>query len=200
VPSIEDQVVVAAWRLLAEPRLERLLAGHVWGFRRGRGTRGAVAALAHAGAQGALVRSDIRRMFESLDQRYLRAAMERAWPGAGLGHRLVERGLGAWSPGQGVPTGVAWSPALSNAYLALGVDRALADALRSGRLAAAIRYADDFALVAPGNGRDALRLLRRSVGSARLRLHPGKTRVHRFDRPEDWPARLLGVDFTPHRR
>lgn len=216
IPNVLDQVVMAAWRRWAEPRLDRRLAAHVWGYRRGRGPRGAVRALGRVtvGAGATLVRADVRRLFESLDHRFLLDAAGPVWGGeAGargpwwafwrpaapdpLALRLVAAWVATWSPGVGVPTGAAVSPGLANAYLGAVVDRWLVDALAAGRVAAAFRYGDDFGLVVPGPGEPVVAELAGVVGASRLRLHPDKTRVHRFDRAADWPARVLGIALRP---
>lgn len=226
IPTLDDQVVLAALHLLLDPALDRRLHDHVWGFRVGRDRHGAVRALCAGVARGALVRADIRRMFESLDHARLRSAVRRCWPDP-LAAEVVDRVLGAWQTGLGVPTGASISPVLSNAYLHVGLDQWIAGGhaqapvgletgqwadvaasllgLLSGpgraarRFVAAARYADDFALLCDGDGRAALAELARAVGACGLTLHPEKQSVHRLEYPKDWPARVLGYDLTPRR-
>lgn len=218
VPTTADQVLVAAWKLWGEPRLDPQLAGHVWGFRPGRDRFGAVRSLRRAvlPTGGRLIRCDIRKMFESLDHTTLAEAAARTWgwtytrpswwhrftppwrrpsEAGGLARRLMACWLNAWSPGVGVPTGVAVSPAWSNAYLSGAVDGCLSRLMAEGRVTVAMRYADDFALVAPDE--TPLRDLEQAVRACGLRLHPDKTEVHRVGVEADWPARVLGVDLAP---
>lgn len=108
---------------------------------------------------------------------------------------LIETWLRAWQRGVGVPTGTSMSPALSNAYFGATVDGWIESELRRGRLCAAVRYADDFALVARGDGREALTGIEGALAAARLRLNPSKTRLHGVEGP--WPATILGVEVAP---
>ncbi|MES2644191.1 MAG: reverse transcriptase domain-containing protein [Myxococcota bacterium] len=108
---------------------------------------------------------------------------------------LVGRWLRAWQSGVGVPTGTSVSPALSNAYFGASVDPWIVSELRRGRIAAAVRYADDFALLVPGDGVQALAGIEQVLAGVGLRLNHSKTRMHRADGP--WPATVLGVDLAP---
>lgn len=219
VPTTTDQALVAAWRLWAEPRLEARLAPHTWGFRPRRDRFGAVRALGRAtvGGGAVLLRFDVASMFESLDHHELDGAAGEVWgwpepPAWGrwwpwwrlraqdedpLAAWLLRRWLEVWSPRRGVPTGVAASPMWANAYMARRVDPCLARLLAQGRAAAAVRYADDFAVLAEDVG--VLREVEAAVRASRLRLNPRKTKVHRLDDPADWPARVLGVELVPER-
>lgn len=195
-PRGVDAVMLRAWAMLAEPRVEPALLPHVHGFRKGRGPHSAARALAGAPLPpgSGLVRADVRRMFPSLRRSYLdEAVFERlaCAPGAAaterflgrpvdpLGHRLLgvlERWLDAWALPGGLPQGLCVSPMLSNLYLAREVDPWIAGALGSGLLVAGVRYADDFALVSP-RPEAALDGLRAVLARAHLQLHPEKTDV-----------------------
>lgn len=241
IPTLDDQVVSGALRMLLDPALDPRLHEHVWGFRPGRDRHGAIRALCSVTSTGALVRADVRRMFESLEHGRLRAAIRTCWPDP-LALALVERMLASWQAGVGVPTGVSISPVLSNAYFHVGLDGWLAagptgapqGSVRAGRWAdvgrglvvreafgglfggalggprgrapprsapftAAMRYADDFALLGPGDGRATLAALESAVGRCALSLHPDKTCVHRVERRSDWPVTVLGYELVPRR-
>ncbi len=191
VPDVADQVLLSAWRLAFGRRIEERLADHVWGFRRGRDRFGAVRRLTRVDGARSLVRTDIRRMFESLDHQRL-LGFTRAVVGEGIPLTLLRTWLAAWTPGVGVPTGISISPMLSNLYLAGTMDRSIVGLLASGTAAAAIRYADDFALLVD-DGAAVVDRLARSAASAGLELHPGKTRIHDLACTADWPAVVLGV-------
>ena len=64
-------------------------------------------------------------------------------------------------------------------------------------LRAAVRYADDFALLCADNGRSTLVGLERALGECGLALAPPKTSLHRRSCPEDWPAWVLGIPLAP---
>lgn len=223
IPTLDDQVVLAALHLLLDPPLDGQLRAHVWGFRQGRSRQEAVGTLCGRAGGTALVRADVRRMFESLDHAFLRSAMAACWPDP-FARQVVDRVLAAWQPGVGVPTGASVSPSLSNAYLHVGVDAWIAgsgilaapaaspvrwaDAAAqllglgwtgAGRFVSAVRYADDFALLVRGDGREALAGLGRALAASGLTLHPDKSRIHILDRPDHWPARVLGIDLAPRR-
>lgn len=195
IATVADQAVMAAWRLWAEPRVEAARSAHVWGFRRGRSRDGAVGALV-AGGPGDLVRTDIRRMFERLPHAELRVGVDRACGGP-LSAWLVERWLQAWSPGVGVPTGVSVAPALADLVMGNRVDPCLVALRGARRLWAAVRWADDLALLVRGDAQGVLGEIAEAVRATGLELHPDKTRIHRWGCAGDWPARVLGVDLRP---
>ncbi len=207
-----DAVMLRAWAMLAEARVERVQLDHVHGFRKGRGPHSAARAL--AGVQlppgGALIRADIRRMFPSLRREYMddaALAVLGTVPGLAasetfygrevdpLGRRLLgilKRWLDAWAVPGGLPQGLCVSPMLSNVYMSREVDPWIAGSLRSGLLLGAVRYADDFALVSPRPA-EALAGLRRVVERCHLALHPEKTKVIMAE--GEWPQRVLGVEI-----
>ena len=202
-----DEVLMAVWRGLAGPILERQLPDHVHGFRRGRGTKSAIAALTRGGFPpgAALVRADVKSMFPSLKHGWLTRAIRLAWgpePASGQAEvdlrlrlaGLAERWVTSW--GQvGVPTGTSISPMLSNAYFASGVDRWLDGALASGRLAAGVRYADDFGLVTT-DPVGVLGELRASCAACGLQLNDTKTLVIPAAELARDGVSVLGVPLT----
>jgi hypothetical protein len=203
IPAVEDQILMLAWRQLAEPVLERKLRPHVWGFRAGRDRFGAVDTLCRARlpARFVLVRCDVKSMFESLDHRCLGQAIQWAWPGDLWGltpepllNSLVWGWLKGWQRGIGVPMGASMSPVLSNAYMGYAVDGLL---LRLGGVVELVRYADDFAILAEDER--VLGELERMLRRARLELNPKKTRIHRGEVRGDWPAWVLGIPLIVER-
>lgn len=103
--------------------------------------------------------------------------------------------LGTWRPqGRGVPTGVAASPAWSNAMLGDALDPWLAD-LQSRRVVRAlVRYADDLTFVVRGPPHPLLDGLTHTLQAAGLSLRSEKTRITPAVGP--WPARVLGIPVS----
>ena len=199
--SARDEVLMAVWRGLAERALERTLAPHVHGFRRGRGTTSAVKALTAAPfpAGASLVRADVKSMFPSLKHGWLLRSIKEVWGTDTLAPvelrqrltGLAERWVTHWNC-QGVPTGTSISPMLSNAYFATGIDRWLADALASGGVLSGIRYADDFALVTDDPD-GVLRELRAACSACGVELNEAKTQVRSAAELAREPEIVLGV-------
>ena len=198
LPRETATALVETWLFgggLAELRIDPALAEHVHGFRRGRSVHSAVRCLAGVRLPpgGALVRADIRQMFPSLDHRTLFAAAAPLLGTDPLGVRLtglLRQWLAAWSPGRGLPMGISVSPMVSNAYLAATVDPWIIAEKANGRLLAAVRYADDFALVTR-EPQATLEGLRATLSDAKLVLNETKTRVITPAGP--WPEPVLGV-------
>jgi hypothetical protein len=180
-----DRLLMQVWRGFAEGPLDRILADPVHGFRRGRGPTSALRALTSVAcpATMSLVRADVQEMFPSLHPRWMLGAIEKVWGPSDafrpdLSLRLVglaRRWLTCWG-GVGVPVGVSIAPLFANAYLAVGVDCWLTDALSSGLIHAGIRYADDFALVTDVPHR-VLDDLRGACAACGLVLRASKTKI-----------------------
>ncbi len=176
-----------------------------------------------------LVRADIRGMFPEIDHRTLLAAVQRHWPDplalATVG-RMMGRWMPGVGLPQGVCLSpllantcmVEQVDGLICRLSADGHDRAIFPGMRvdlrmiltapaaahaspaaDRTLHAAIRYADDFALVASGDGRWVLPELERALAAIRMRLNPDKTRLHDPRRPAEWPATVLGLPVRPQR-
>ena len=180
-----DRLLMAVWRGFADPELERVLADPVHGFRKGRGPASAVRALTSVACSAtmSLVRADVQEMFPSLHHGWMLGAIETVWGRSDalcpeLSLRLAglaRRWLTCWG-GVGVPVGVSIAPLLANAYLAVGVDVWLTDALASGLIHAGIRYVDDFALLTDDPER-VLADLRGACAACGLVLRPSKTKI-----------------------
>ncbi len=106
-----------------------------------------------------------------------------AYPAAA---RALRKHLGNEPSGKGAVQGGALSPLLCNIHLD-GFDLALRRA--NLRL---VRYADDFVICckSEAEARRAMELAERELAALELRLHPGKTRIVRFDQ---------GLDFLGYR-
>lgn len=180
IPCVRDRVVQAATRLVIEPIFERVFASHSYGFRPGRGCKGAlreVDRLLKAGYTH-VVDADLKRYFDSIPHSSLLADI-RDYIADGRVLELLEgflkqdilEGMALWTPEEGSPQGAVISPLLANLYLH-PVDVAMAEAGFE-----MIRYADDLIVLCRGaaEAQEALGLLERLVRGRSLSLHSEKT-------------------------
>jgi RNA-directed DNA polymerase len=165
-----------------------------YGFRPGRSAHQALDTLWHRLMEvkgGWVLEVDIRKFFDALDHRHLRAILSRR-----IRDGVLLRLIGKWlkagvledgrvtHPESGSPQGGVVSPVLANAYLHEVLDtwfeRTVKPRLK-GR-ASLIRYADDAALVfeMEGDARRVLDVLPKRFAKYGLTLHPEKTRLVPF--------------------
>lgn len=196
IPTVRDRVVQTALRSVLEPIFEKDFAAHSYGFRPGRGCKGAlrrVDGLLKAGYVH-VVDADLQSYFDTIPHDRLMAAVGRKVTDGRLlrllGSFLTQRIMddaGAWTPEEGTPQGAVVSPLLSNIYLDP------LDHLMAGKGFAMVRYADDLVVLCrdPEEARAALAEVGQWTAQAGLRLHPTKTRVV--------DARKDGFDFLGYR-
>jgi RNA-directed DNA polymerase len=205
-PAVRDRIVQGALRHVLEPIFETDFAEHSYGFRPGRGAKGAlrrVDTLLKAGHVW-VVDADLKSYFDTIPHdRLLALVKTRVADGRVLA--LVESFLRAgvleesqgWKPTEcGTPQGGVISPLLANLYLD-PLDQQMA---RAGW--EMVRYADDFVILCrtPAEAQAALVAVRAWVSAAGLTLHPEKTRVvdasqpggfdflgYHFERGMKWP-------------
>lgn len=207
IPTVRDRIVQTALRYALEPIFERDFAPQSYGFRPGRGCKGAlrrVQVLLDAGYTH-VVDADLQSYFDSIPRGPLLARV-RTKVADGRVLALLEGfltqhvldGLRTWTPEGGTPQGAVISPLLANSYL---------DPL-DHELAAAgyemVRYADDLVILcrSAAEADHALAHLVRWTTAAGLQLHPTKTRVvdatapggfdflgYHFERGYRWPRR-----------
>ena len=208
IPAVEDRVVQSALRNVIEPIFENTFAEHSYGFRPGRGAKGAlrrVDGLLKAGKSW-VVDADLKGYFDSIPQDKLMAAVEEhISDGAIL--KLVESFLKQgvmekaknWRPTEaGTPQGAVISPLLANLYLN-PLDQLM---VQSGK--EMVRYADDFVILCESQpeAQETLEQLKNWVRQAGLVLHPEKTRIvdaqarggfdflgYHFERGRRWPRK-----------
>jgi len=206
IPAVRDRIVQAALRHVLEPVFETEFAAHSYGFRPGRGAKGAlrrVDALLKAGNVW-VVDADLKSYFDTIPHERLMALVkERVADGRVLS--LVESFLKAgvmeqnkgWQPTErGTPQGGVISPLLANIYL----DPLDHQMERAGW--EMVRYADDFVILCRSEeeAQTALEQVRAWVREAGLTLHPEKTRIvnaaqpggfdflgYHFERGMKWP-------------
>jgi len=206
IPAVRDRIVQGALRHVLEPIFETEFAGHSYGFRPGRGAKGAlrrVDTLLKAGHDW-VVDADLKGYFDTIPHDRL-LALVKARVADGRVLALVESFLRAgvleeaegWQPTErGTPQGGVISPLLANLYL---------DPLDHQMEKAGwemVRYADDFVILcrSQAEAQAALAAVRQWVSGAGLTLHPDKTRVvdasqpggfdflgYHFERGMKWP-------------
>lgn len=201
IPTFEDKILQRAVTMVLEAIYEQDFVECSYGFRPGRSAHQALEVLWAALMEmhgGVVLEVDIRAFFDSLDHGQLRAILDQRVRD-GVIRRLIDKWLkaGVLEEGQrhypeaGTPQGGVVSPLLANIYLHEVLDRWFADEVqpRLEGKAVLVRYADDFVMVF-ASARDAHRVmavLPKRFGKYGLTLHPEKTRMVPFRRPQ-WHA------------
>ena len=198
IPTLEDKVLQRAVVMALEPIYEQDFLDCSYGFRPGRSAHQALDTLWRQvmGLGGCwLVEVDIRKFFDTLDHAHLRQLLrQRVRDGVLL--RLIDKWLKAGVleegeltyPEAGTPQGGVISPLLANVYLHYVLDVWFAEVVQpclKGR-AFLVRYADDFVMgfACEGDARRVLDVLPKRFGKYGLTIHPDKTRLVPFGRPQ----------------
>lgn len=215
IPTFEDKVLQRAVAMLLEAVYEPSFHDFSYGFRPGRSAHQALEAVQHGAvrmAGGWVVEVDIRKFFDSVDhERLMEILRRRVRDGVLL--RLIGKWLHAGvlegrelsHPEEGTPQGGVISPLLANIYLHEVFDEWLTcDVLPRlrGQLVVA-RYADDIVLMFRDevDARRILDVLPKRFARFGLELHPTKTRLLRFVRPDqaqEPPATFDLLGFMLH--
>jgi RNA-directed DNA polymerase len=199
IPTLEDKVLQRAVVMLLEPIYEQDFAECSYGFRPGRSAHNALESLWKGAMDmrgGWVLEVDIRKFFDTLDHTHLREALQhRVRDGVLL--RLIGKWLNAGVmedgsisyPETGSPQGGVISPLAANVYLHYVLDLWFAREVQPRLVGRAflIRYADDFVIVfsEETDARRVLEVLPERFGRYGLTLHPDKTRLVAFKRPDD---------------
>ncbi len=198
IPTVEDKVLQRAVAMLLEPIYEQDFYDCSYGFRPGRSAHQALDSLwkqTMAVHGGWIVEVDIRKFFDTLDHTHLRGFLrQRIRDGVLL--RLIDKWLkagvldeGVWTVAEtGTPQGGVISPLLANVYLHYVLDEWFEREVKprlKGR-AFLVRYADDFVMgfAHEEDARRVLEVLPKRFGKYGLQLHPEKTRLVPFRRPD----------------
>lgn len=219
IPTFEDKVLQRAVAMLLEAVYEQSFHDFSYGFRPGRSAHQACEALRTATvkmAGGWVVEVDIARFFDSLDHAHLRAIL-----GQRIGDGTIMRLIGKWlnagvmeglelhHPEAGTPQGGVISPLLANVFLHEVLDEWFVREVKPRLQGAAtlVRYADDFVFVfaRKEDAERVLDVLPKRFGKYGLTLHPDKTRLVPFRRPDradddddDGPGSFDLLGFTHH--
>src|SRR4051794_37619865 len=194
IPTFEDKLLQRAVAMVLEAVYEQGFLDCSYGFRPGRSAHQALDALWHRLMEvrgGWVLEIDIRKFFDALDHRHLRAILRRRVRD-GVLLRLIGKWLKAGvmedgcvsHPESGSPQGGVVSPLLANAYLHEVLDTWFEQTVKPrlrGR-AHLIPYADDAVLVfeSEGDARRVMGVLPKRFGKYGLALHPEKTRLVPF--------------------
>jgi group II intron reverse transcriptase/maturase len=218
VPTFEDKVLQRAVAMVIGEVYEQEFYDFSYGFRPGRSAHQAVEAVQKAAWRmrgGWLVEVDIKKFFDTVDHAHLRDIL-----GQRIGDGVLLRLIGKWLnagvveglvlsyPDEGTPQGGVISPLLANIYLHTVLDewfvRDVQPAL--ARKAEMVRYADDLVVLFESK-QDAerfLAVLPKRFGRYGLTLHPDKTRMVSFQRPDlvdddqTGPGTFDFLGFTHH--
>ncbi len=198
IPTFEDKVLQRAVAMVIGEIYEQEFYDFSYGFRPGRSAHQALQAIQNTSWRmkgGWLVEVDIKKFFDTVDHAHLREILRRRI-GDGVLLRLIGKWLNAGVleglvlsyPDEGTPQGGVISPLLANIYLHDVLDdwfvKDVQPALK--RHAAMVRYADDFVVLFESK-QDAerfLAVLPKRFGKYGLTLHPDKTRMVSFQRPD----------------
>jgi len=198
IPTYEDKVLQRAVAMALQAVYEQDFHDFSYGFRPGRSAHQALEALQNATMKmrgGYILEVDIKRFFDTLDHRHIREILNRRvrdgvivrligkWLNAG-----VLEGITLSHPEAGTPQGGVISPLLANIYLHEVLDEWFVRDVRprlSGRVEL-VRYADDFVFVfeRKKDAERVLDVLPKRFGAYGLTLHPTKTRLVPFTRPD----------------
>jgi len=198
IPTFEDKVLQRAVSMLLGAVYEEDFYEFSYGFRPGRSAHQALETF-----QSGLVRLagawvlevDVRKFFDTVDHSHLREILRRRvrdgvlirligkWLNAG-----VLEGLELSYPDRGTPQGGVISPLLANIYLHTVLDEWFVHEVMPGlkRRAFLVRYADDFVIAfeEEDDARCVNEVLSERFGRFGLTLHPDKTRLLNFKRPD----------------
>lgn len=198
IPTFEDKILQRAVAMVLEAVYEQDFLECSYGFRPGRSAHQALQSLwdqTMATGGGWIVEVDISDFFGTLDHGHLREILQqRVRDGVLL--RLIGKWLnagvlenGSYTRSEaGSPQGGVISPALSNVYLHEVLDiwfeREVKPRLKGQ--AFLIRYADDVAIgfTCEEDARRVMDVLPKRFGKYGLTLHPEKTRLIDFRRPD----------------
>jgi group II intron reverse transcriptase/maturase len=198
IPTFEDKVLQRAVAMVIGEVYEQSFYDFSYGFRPGRSAHQACEALQNAAVRmggGWIVEVDIEKFFDTVDHAHLREILHRR-----IRDRVLLRLIGKWLnagvldglelsyPGRGTPQGGVISPLLANIYLHDVLDEWFVHEVQPTlqRRAVLVRYADDFvALFATKQDAEHfLATLPARFGAYGLTLHPSKTRLVPFRRPD----------------
>jgi RNA-directed DNA polymerase len=203
IPTFEDKVLQRAVAMVLEAVYEQDFLDCSYGFRPGRSAHQALAVLQHESvcmAGGWVLEVDIAKFYDNLDHAHLRELLRRRvrdgvllrligkWLSAGV----MEAGKLSY-PDAGTPQGGVASPLLANVYLHEVFDTWFEKDVKprlQGR-AHLVRYADDAVMVfsCEDDARRVIEVLPKRFAKYGLTLHPSKTRLVEFRRPDRCPPR-----------
>jgi group II intron reverse transcriptase/maturase len=198
IPTFEDKILQRAVVMVLEAICEQDFLDCSYGFRPGRSAHQALDTLwrsTMAMRGGWILDVDIRKFFDTIDHGHLREFLKRRVRD-GVLLRLIGKWLNAGvledgcvtHPESGSPQGGVISPILSNLFLHYVLDawyeREVRPRLKGESFL--IRYADDFVIgfSHEEDARRVLAVLPKRFAKYGLTIHPEKTRLVPFERPD----------------
>ena len=210
IPTFEDKVLQRAVAMMLEAVYEQDFLDCSYAFRPKRSAHMALEALQHQSvvmAGGWVLEIDIKKFFDRLDHgKLVELLRRRVHDGVLL--RLIGKWLNAGVledgsisyPEAGTPQGGVVSPILANIFLHEVLDAWFDREVkpRLSRKAVLIRYADDavFVFADETDARWVMDALPKRLGSYGLELHPDKTRLIDFRRPDRFPPESGGAGVS----
>lgn len=216
IPTFEDKVLQRAVAMVIGEVYEQEFHDFSYGFRPGRSPHQALGAVQNAAWRlggGWIVEVDIRKFFDSVAHVHLREILRRR-----IGDRVLLRLIGKWLNAgvleglelsysdEGTPQGGVISPLLANIYLHDVLDEwFVRDILPTlAGHAEMFRFADDFVVLftSKQDAEQFLAILPKRFGMYGLTLHPEKTRLVAFRKPDrsdvgdDGPGTFNFLGFT----
>jgi group II intron reverse transcriptase/maturase len=203
IPTFEDKVLQRAVVMVLESIYEQDFLDCSYGFRPGRSAHQALDAVwqqTTGMGGGWILDVDVRKFFDTIDHGHLRDFLKRRIRD-GVLLRLIGKWLNAGvledgcvtHPATGSPQGGVVSPILSNLFLHYVLDDWFEREVRprlKGR-SFLTRYADDFVMgfACEEDARRVLAVLPKRFAKYGLTIHPEKTRLVPFERPDRTPKR-----------
>jgi group II intron reverse transcriptase/maturase len=199
IPTFEDKVLQRAVAMVLEAVYEQDFLSCSYGFRPGKSAHHALEALRNAVMNmggGWILEVDIRHFFDSVDHGHLRTILDQRVRD-GVIRRTIDKWLkagvqqdgGVRYPDEGTPQGGVISPLLANVYLHEVLDVWFENEVLPRLLGSAslIRYADDAVMVFKyeEDARRVMRVLAKRFAKYGLTVHPEKTRLIDFRKPDD---------------
>ena len=198
IPTVKDRIVQAALKMVIEPIFEVQFREGSYGFRPGRGCKGALREVDRLLKDGFthVVDADLKGYFDTIPHDRLMALVEGSISdGRVLSliesflHQDIMTETARWQPDAGTPQGAVLSPLLANLYLHP------LDLMMEQSGYRMVRYADDFVVLCAtaGEAQAALRGITAWVSANGLTLHPDKTKAGDCQQPGQ------GFDFLGYR-
>lgn len=199
IPTLEDKVLQRAVSMVLERIYEQEFSESSYGFRPGRGAHQALEAVWQgtmaAKYGGVVIELDIVGFFDNIDHGHLREFLDQRVRD-GVIRRAIDKWLkaGVLEEGQvkrstaGTPQGGVISPLLANIYLHYVLDKWFEEEVQPRLRAPSklVRYADDAVIILwdPTDAQRVREVLPKRFEKYGLTLHPEKTRVVPFGKPE----------------
>ena len=203
IPTFEDKVLQRAVVMVLEAVYEQDFLDCSYGFRPGRSAHQALDAVwrqTMGMGGGWILDVDVRKFFDTIDHGHLRDFLKRRIRD-GVLLRLIGKWLNAGvledgcvtHPATGSPQGGVVSPILSNVFLHYVLDDWFAREVQPRLKGKSFltRYADDFVMgfACEEDARRVLAVLPKRFAKYGLTIHPEKTRLVPFERPDRAPKR-----------